>query len=522
MSVYKSYNPNRTPQTKKAHPAQVRNNAGGYSFQIDAWGLLRRFLILGSEGTYYVSGPELTRRNAENVVNLIRSRGRDVVDEIVAVSVSGRAPKNSPALFALALAASVGDDATRRAAFDALPRVARTASHLFEFLAYARNMRGTGRGLRRAVAAWYNRLDPDALALQAVKYRRRSGWTHRDALRIAHPRPADEAHDAIYRWLTSGQQPDEPPRILDGFIQAQAADNPKDWTRLARDYRLTWEMLPTAALKHRAVWEALLPNMPVTALMRNLGRLTAVGLIGPGSEATRLATARLTDTKRLQGGRVHPLAVLVAARTYASGRGVRGSLVWHPVPAIIDALDEAFYKTFANVRPIGRPVLLAVDVSGSMSARIAGMPISAREAAFALALVTARVEPDAVIIGYDDDAYPLSISPRQRLDDVMRAAPYTYRGTDCAQPFIWAKRYFRRVEAVIQITDNQTWFGKMHPFQALGELRHSTGLPVRSVYVAATAEKASNVAPGDPLSLDVVGFDTATPNLMAAFARGEF
>lgn len=53
---------------------------------------------------------------------------------IVEISGSGRAAKNDPALFVLAMAASSTDEATRRAALDALPLVARTGTHLFHWL----------------------------------------------------------------------------------------------------------------------------------------------------------------------------------------------------------------------------------------------------------------------------------------------------------------------------------------------------------------------------------------------------
>ena len=72
---------------------------------------------------------------------------------------------------------------------------------------------------------------------------------------------------------------------------------------------------------------------------------------------------------------------------YAQDRGEKGSLTWQPVPKIVDALDAAFYATFQNVEPCGKPVLLALDVSGSMDASmIAGSCLSAREASAAIAL----------------------------------------------------------------------------------------------------------------------------------------
>src|SRR6185295_781272 len=121
------------------------------------------------------------------VERCVRDDGKRAVDEIVRVSDEGRAPKNDPALFALALAAGLGDEETRRAALDALPKVARTGTHLFQFASFVDGFRGWGRSLRRAVGRWYAAQSVQAVAYQAVKYRQRAGLTHRDLLRLAHP-----------------------------------------------------------------------------------------------------------------------------------------------------------------------------------------------------------------------------------------------------------------------------------------------------------------------------------------------
>ena len=123
------------------------------------------------------------------------------------------------------------------------------------------------------------------------------------------------------------------------------------------------------------MWEALLDDMPSTALIRNLATMTRVGLLEPGSEATRVAVEQLGNGERLRRARVHPIAVLSALRTYESGRGARGQGEWTPVREIVDALDAAFYAAFAGVEPTGTRLLLALDVSGSMHVgACAGVP----------------------------------------------------------------------------------------------------------------------------------------------------
>src|SRR5690349_1114080 len=105
---------------------QVPNSAGGYAFLVADWKRIDRILILGSEGgSYYASEPNLTLENAGAILRCIEADGVRTVKRIVEISESGRAPKNDPAILALALASANGDPATRRAVTEALPQVCR-------------------------------------------------------------------------------------------------------------------------------------------------------------------------------------------------------------------------------------------------------------------------------------------------------------------------------------------------------------------------------------------------------------
>src|SRR5919199_6059190 len=115
MSYLKQFGTRRVPQWLPL-PGQVANSAGGHAWAVDEWTRLRRFLILGAEGgSYYASEWKLKRENAQAVERAVRTDGVRAVAEIVRVSREGRAPKNDPALYALALAAGLGDEANRHA-----------------------------------------------------------------------------------------------------------------------------------------------------------------------------------------------------------------------------------------------------------------------------------------------------------------------------------------------------------------------------------------------------------------------
>lgn len=555
-----------TPQTEQQHPAQQKNNAGGYSFVLDKWKRLDRFLILGSEGgTYYVKERELTRDNAKVIDECIAEDPARTVARIVEISDAGRAPKNDPAIFALAIAAASKNDRARKLALQALPKVCRIGTHLFHFAESVNAMRGWGRGLRDAIGWWYADRSAESLALQLVKYQQRDGWSHRDLLKLAHPDvaalrmhradgsgppPVDPAKRAAIAWAL-GKPIGEPesvkrkrskardevtanypagdaaalPRLMVGYDRAQKATSTAEVARLIGEYNLTHEMIPTEHKNSAEVWAALLPRMPMTATIRNLGKMTAEKLIAPLSEASKTVATRLTDPKALREARVHPIALLSALRVYQQGHGERGGLKWAPDQAVIDALDEAFYLAFEAIEPTGKAIMLALDVSGSMSSgSVAGVPgLSPRDVSAAMAMATLRAESQCFVRGFSNRFIELTISKRQRLDDVIRTiSNLPFEGTDCSLPMRWAhERAVRDIDAFVIYTDNETYAGLEHPHEALERYRRTSGRNAKLVVCGTTSTGFTIANPDDSGMLDVIGFGSDTPAALAEFIRAE-
>ncbi len=557
----------QTPQSEPIpESSQVPNSAGGYSWQVEPLQQLLRFLVLGSEGgTYYITEQDLTKMNVQSLAACDPFKA---IDLIVEVSRDGRAPKNDPALFALSFYAGHKDVAVRQYALDRLPEVARIGTHLFHFMAYVEKQRGWGRSLRRAIAGWYEREDLAGLAYDAVKYRQRDGWSHRDALRLSHPEGPTDSHKILYDWISRpvqviGVPEDGALNVVEGFIKAQAAKTPKETAQLVSDYNLPREALNTDHLTSPDVWEALLYagkyGMPLGALVRNLPTMTRVGLLGPMSSHNVEVTKRITDAEGLKRARVHPMQMLTALITYQQGKSIRGSATWQPVSPVVDALDAGFYAAFGAVEPTGKRIVLALDVSSSMDqggggyygfGGVNGVPgLSPRIASAAMALVTANVEPNHYFLAFSDRLVPIEISPRERLDAVVRKMQQIpFGGTDCALPMLWAagvtdtaslsNRVWGRtrsglalpppanqnkpvdVDAFVVYTDNETWAGAIHPSQALVQYRQKTGIPARSVVVSMTANQFTIADPADAGMLDVVGFDGAAPGVISDFIAG--
>lgn len=535
---------NETPQTEQLDPRQVQNSAGGFVFQISKWERLQRFIVLGADApTYYATAQKLTKENAQCVLDCLAVNGPLAVSVIGELSQAGRAPKNDAAIFALALALVHGDEATKRAARLWVPLVCRTGTHLFQLVSALNALGGWGRGTKSAVARWYLDKAPAQLAYQLLKYQSREGWSHRDVMRLAHPKTKDAPTNAVLRWAVDreargervvkrgkGEAPSVtypapetlPPLLLAYDELLSPTVDKARVVELVTKHRMTHEMVPGKWKDDREVWEALLGHMPIGALLRNLGQLTARGVLADGSDWANHAALALANQAHLKAGRIHPISVLSALRTYQSGRGVRGKLAWQPVKGVVEALEAAFYMSFGTLEPTNKATLLALDVSGSMTiGTIGGVPgLTPREAAAAMAMVIARTEPKHAIVAYSTQIVHLPIRADMRLGQVMdMTANLPFQATDCAQPFLWAMAHGLRFEATISITDNESWAGPVHTHEALR--RYRALVPdSKFVAVAMTATEFSVAEPGDRHSLNVAGFDAAAPQVIADFVRG--
>ncbi len=518
----------QTPQTEQA-PGTVANSGGGFSFPVDCWTRLDRFLILGAEGgSYYATERELTKEAAASVLQCADLDAQRTVNRIVQISGTGRAPKNDPAIFALALLSS--HPKAQSLIPDAIPCVCRIGTHILHFAAAADALRGWGRCLRRAVAAWYESQDAGTLAYQVAKYQSRDGWAHRDLLRLCHAKTESVSKNIVQNWAVKGwpmvgdkPHDDEQLLIIWAFERAKRATDAKEVCRYIRQYNLPRECVPTQFLNDSSVWEALLEKMPMHAMIRNLATMTRIGLLAPMSTAVQKVIGELASADKIQKSRVHPIAVLTAALTYASGHGNRSDKTWVPVSQIIDALDGAFYKSFANVENTGKRWMLAMDVSGSMNGGVvAGVQgLTPRVASSAMALVTANCETNWMTMAFSSGFIPLPISPRQRLADVCNFTNrLPFDNTDCSLPMAYAIQRKIPVDVFVIYTDSETNHKHgFHPSQVLNMYRQKMGIGAKLIVVGMVANEFSIADKNDSGMLDVCGFDASAPAIMADFAK---
>ena len=390
-----------------------------------------------------------------------------LIETIRDVSISGRAAKQESTLLALATAIVFAPTpAAKTEALNAVNDCVRILTHMYMLMGYmtifasakhgisasasaeesvvgGRNPHGIGRGMRRVLGEYFYSRTGIEIANLITKYQNREGWTIKDVLTLIHIDPTklkDDggrlAIDYIFKpkeefepILARAPPTTEPTKTFLSAIKeihniilrpasasASASASQSELDRiihLMNTVGLCREQLPSQLFKHKKVWEALLfskgangkgKGMPLTALIRNLGKLTTaeIGIIAPFSTiplqsltpTVKHICERITDAADIKRTRIHPYTILVAMMTYKKGHGDKGGLTWSHNVHVIEALDKAFKLAFQNITPTGKRIKIALDVSGSMSAAFCtGSPVvSCATASVAMMMMTLWTE----------------------------------------------------------------------------------------------------------------------------------
>ena len=521
-----------TPQTQPLpgrEAEMIQGRSGGYQFDAGSWRMLRRCLLIGTaQGTYYAGKRELTDDFVNTMTQCVELSPQRVAKEILYAS-DGRAINNSAPLFALVLL-SMGDAPEAKKAFvEIFPKVVRTGSHFYEWLNYTKMLRGFGKNVRQCGQTWLSNPDPKALAYQLLKYQQRHGFSHRDVLRLFHVKPVSPDHQTLFNWVTQGwdklpvQPPSEPMTQIWWYEWLKR--NPTKTHKAIAQGRLTHEMAAPVGQMDQQAWQLLFEDMPVGALLRNLGSLTQIGVLQPHLRKNlKRVESMLTQKKILRRGRIHPIDVLKALKTYSSGgRTGRSQKIWRPIPRIVDILEKALELSFEVVDPTGQVFLHAVDVSGSMSYyTVSSVGLTCCEIAATMALVTAKAETNYAIRGFSTQFCDLGITARDSFQSAMKKAQSrNFGGTDASVAYDWAIKNKFWADVICFWTDSESWAGCRHPSQALADYRQKVNPNAKAVYVTLAPYQLTLVDPKDPLSWDFGGFDPGTPRAIQAIAAGE-
>ena len=447
--------------------ATTVNQAGGPAYELPPKHALAQLAATGTfSNVFYASAHD----QLEQLRKLIDEVDDNVFLAKLAVYARQRAcMKDMPA--ALLVVLSTRDTALMHQVFDRVVdngRILRTVFQMVRSGQFGR--RGLSSSLQRAFQRWLNQASTGKLLSSSIG----NDPSLRDVLRMARPKPTDNARRALYGWLTDKEvgkwapaTAADLPAEVQSLLAFRNAEDVESQAMIASDLQLRWDLLADA-VKGPLVWKAIAGQMGPQALRMNLNTLVRHGVFMDGGKADQVmidsVARRIADPEAIRRSGQFPYQFFAAYLNASSELPYK----------IRAALHKAAEIACGNVPAFPDPVLIGLDTSGSMNCspmgeqgRGRGSKMRCVDVAALFAAAILRRNPDSVVIPFDTQTYQAKIDPSDSILSIStRLSQFGGGGTDCSLPLMEANRRYakRKLSGIILVSDNQSWINSSRPF----------------------------------------------------------
>ncbi|MCI0642946.1 MAG: TROVE domain-containing protein, partial [Gemmataceae bacterium] len=437
--------------------ADARNEEGAVAYQLPIKHALAQLAATGCfNGTFYAQADD----QLATLLNLVNQVDDNVFLAKLAVYSRERAfMKDMPA--ALLLVLSMRDRDLFRKVFGRVVDNGRVLRTLFQMVRSGQfGRKSLSYALQRAFQRWLNEASVNRLLAASIG----NDPSLRDILRLARPTPSDNVRRALFGQLT-GKSIDKwapatfddlPEAVRDLIAYRQAQTEVMQIAILNRS-QFRWDLLADTA-RGSETWKAIARQMGPQALRMNLNTLLRHDVLSDRGMVDFVA-ARIADAEEIRSSRQFPYQYLTAYLNADDG-----------LPQTIKAaLCEAAEIACGNVPELPAPVVIGLDVSGSMQSAVTGhrgrgatSKIRCVDVAALFAAAILRRNPDSVVIPFDDKPYRAQVDPQDSILSLSaRLAKYGGGGTNCSLPLTEATGTFgnRRFAGCVLVSDMESWIG---------------------------------------------------------------
>lgn len=288
-----------------------------------------------------------------------------------------------------------------------------------------------------------------------------------DVLKMTHPKPKDASQDAFFAYVLGKtyelEQLPAKVQALENFRQGLTQDVPD----------LPMQLLTSLPLSAQQ-WAEIAKNGGWQMLRMNLNTFARHGVFEIEGMDNVIAN-KLQDQDMILKSRVLPYQLM---STWAA--------LDDAVPQVIrQALQNTMQIALNNVPRLSGRVVVAVDVSGSMSSSITGYRKGATsklycvDVASLFACALKQVNPDIEIMPFDTEVRTFGLFTKLKnalygenlsiFDIAKQFAAMCGGGTDCSQPLKQLNREHAQADLVIYFFDNESWANQLRS-------QHKTGM----------------------------------------------
>jgi 60 kDa SS-A/Ro ribonucleoprotein len=511
--------------------ADARNEAGGLAYRLPPRHALAQLAATGCFNGAYYSDSE---QQLATLLALVEQVNDNVYLAKLALYSRERAfMKDMPG--ALLVLLSKRDPKLFRRVFDRVVdngRVLRTVFQMVRSGQFGRKC--LSYALQRAFQRWLNSAGVRMLLSASIG----NDPSLRDVLRLARPTPTDNARRALFGWLTG--KPVEKwapatladlPREVGELVAFRSAESEAEQVAILERSRFRWDLLADSA-RGPSVWKAIARQMGPQALRMNLNTLLRHDALAGDLALVMHVAGRIADPDEIRKSRQFPYQYLAA---YLNAEA--------DVPqAIRDALGRAAEIACGNVPELPEPVVIGLDVSGSMGSPVTGYrgrgatsKVRCVDVAALFAAALLRRNPGSVVIPFDTAAYRADVGADEAILDLAGyLARFGGGGTNCSMPLVMANRTYRdrRFAGCVLVSDMESWVGAgragstgvmthWQEFVSNQKRLHDADWPGPKLVCIDLQAYATSQAPDRADVLNIGGFSDAVFEVVASFLCGE-
>ncbi len=353
-----------------------------------------------------------------------------------------------------------------------------------------------------------------------------------DVLKMTHPKPKTVQHDAFFAYVLGKEyqlvQLPTQVQALEEFRLGTATQVPKVPMQLLTNLNLNAKQW--AEIAKNGSWQMLRMNLN-TFLRHDVFKIKGM---------TKIIADKLMDEQAIAKSRVFPYQLMMAWSALAEDMPHE----------IANALKFAMQRAIANVPKLEGNVVIAIDVSGSMSSSVTGYRQGATsqlrcvDAAALFASAFKYVNPNIRLMPFDTEVRQLSNFSKvqeylkrkhfgkqqnSEIDIFALAKKFASMcggGTDCSKPLELLVKENAKVDMVIFFSDNESWAdqvprshrktGMMHYWKQLKQHNPDAKLVCVDLqpYTTTQMPEHSDV-------MNVGGFSDTVFQLIESFAKNE-
>jgi 60 kDa SS-A/Ro ribonucleoprotein len=375
------------------------------------------------------------------------------------------------------------------------PQVTLIPSDLQDFMTIIEGQgRGQGgRAIKRQVTQFLNTISE----YWAIKYNGRGrGYSLADIVKTVHPKPVSDKQKAIFAYLVGREYDKTQVPQISAYENLKKTTNTREQIALIQEGRLPHEVVTGVIKPSSEIWTAILHQMPIFALLRNLNTMDRAGVLDENRE---YIISVLNDPKRLQKSKILPFRFVNAFQQVEKS--------W-----IKDVLRQAVELTHSNLPDIHGKTAVFLDVSGSMEG-----DYLRTGSVFALALYK-KTKGNGIFWTFDTRVY----DPQPSMyDSILSQAERIEAkgGTDTGAPVEKLREDNLYVDNIIIITDEQQNTGS--PFyKELEKYRYTINPDTKAFVIDIAPYRSAMVPPTDKNTHYIYGWSETALEYVAMSVEG--